>query len=90
MSNFKIYTIGFLIILNIAFSFGIVLIEHLTRSQYRQLQYFSNQKYELRNEWKKARIDQGIYASYSKIEENAKISLKMFLPKNRKLIYIDD
>jgi len=62
----------------------------LTRSQHRQLQYFSNQKYELRNEWKKARIDQGIYASYSKIEENAKISLKMFLPKNRKLIYIDD
>ena len=90
MSNFKIYTIGFLIITNIAFSFGIVLIEHLTRSQYRQLQYFSNQKYELRNEWKKARIDQSIYASFSKIEENAKISLKMSLPKNRKLIYIND
>jgi len=41
MSNIKIYTINFLIISNITLSFGIVWIEHLTRSQFRDLQIYS-------------------------------------------------
>ena len=45
MSNIKIYIIVFLIISNISLSFGIVWLEHLNRSQFRELQFLSNQKY---------------------------------------------
>ena len=90
MSNIKIYIIGLLIIGNLALSLGIVWIEHLNRAQYRKLQEFSNQKYELRNDWKKVRIEEGIYASHSRIENRAQNLLNMSLPKKRKLIRLND
>ena len=90
MSNFKIYIIGLLIIGNLALSLGIVWTEHLNRAQYRKLQEFSNQKYELRNDWKKVRIEEGIYASHSRIENKAQNLLNMSLPKERKLIKLND
>ena len=90
MSNIKIYIIGLLIIGNLALSLGIVWIEHLNRAQYRKLQEFSNQKYELRNDWKKVRIEEGMYASHSRIEHKAQNLLNMSLPKERKLIRLND
>jgi len=90
MSNIKIYIIGLLIIGNLALSLGIVWIEHLNRAQYRKLQEFSNQKYELRNDWKKVRIEEGIYASHSRIENKAQNLLNMSPPKERKLIKLND
>ena len=90
MSNFKIYTICFLILSNIAFSFGIVWIEHLNRSQYREVQVQSNKKIELKNEWRKARIDERLYASHSRIEKDAQNLLNMSLPKTKVLIKIND
>ena len=90
MSNFKIYIIGALIFGNLTLSLGIVWIEHLNRAQYRKLQEFSNQKYELRNDWKKLRIEEGIYASHSRIENKAQNLLNMSLPKKRNLIRLND
>ena len=90
MSNIKIYIIGLLIIGNLALSLGIVWVEHLNRAQYRKLQEFSNQKYELRNDWKKVRIEEGIYASHSRIENKAQNLLNMSPPKERKLIKLND
>ena len=90
MSNFKIYIIGALIFGNLTLSLGIVWIEHLNRAQYRKLQEFSNKKYELRNDWKKVRIEEGIYASHSRIENKAQNLLNMSLPKERKLITLND
>jgi len=90
MSNIKIYTINFLIISNITLSFGIVWIEHLTRSQFRDLQVYSKEKSDLKNEWRKARIDEGRYASLSRIEKKAQTSLNMSLPKKKVLININD
>jgi len=90
MSNLKIYIIGLLIFGNLALSLGIVWVEHLNRAQYRKLQEFSNQKYELRNDWKKVRIEEGMYASHSRIENKAQNLLNMSLPKERKLIRLND
>ena len=90
MSNFKIYIIGFLIIGNLAASLGIVWVEHKNRAQYRKLQELTNQKYELRNDWKKVRIDEAFYASHSRIENKAQNLLNMSLPKKRKLITLND
>ena len=90
MSNLKIYIIGLLIFGNLALSLGIVWVEHLNRAQYRKLQEFSNQKYKLRNDWKKVRIEEGIYASHSRIENKAQNLLNMSLPKERKLIKLND
>ena len=90
MSNLKIYIIGLLIFGNLALSLGIVWVEHLNRAQYRKLQEFSNQKYELRNDWKKVRIEEGMYASHSRIENKAQNLLNMSLPKERKLIKLND
>ena len=47
MSNLKIYMIGVLILGNISLSFGVVYLEHLTRTKYRELQSLSNEKYNL-------------------------------------------
>ena len=90
MSNLKIYIIGLLIFGNLALSLGIVWVEHLNRAQYRKLQEFSNQKYELRNDWKKVRIEEGMYASHSRIENKAQNLLNMSLPTERKLIRLND
>ena len=90
MSNLKIYIIGLLIFGNLALALGIVWVEHLNRAQYRKLQEFSNQKYELRNDWKKVRIEEGIYASHSRIENKAQNLLNMSPPKKRKLITLND
>jgi len=90
MSNLKIYIIGLLISGNLALSLGIVWVEHLNRAQYRKLQEFSNQKYELRNDWKKVRIEEGMYASHSRIENKAQNLLNMSLPTERKLIRLND
>ena len=90
MSNFKIYIIGLLIVGNLAVSLGIVWVEHINRAQYRKLQEFTNQKYKLRNDWKKVRIEEGIYASHSRIENKARNLLNMSLPKERKLITLND
>ena len=90
MSNFKIYIIGVLIFGNLALSLGIVWVEHLNRAQYRKHQEFSNQKYKLRNHWKKVRIEEGIYASHTRIENKAQNLLNMSPPKKRKLITLND
>jgi|TARA_B100000768_G_C11214435_1_gene347482 cell division protein FtsL len=92
MSNIKIYTISFLIIANIALSFGIVYVEHLTRSQFRDLQSESNKKFNLRNDWKTARITADTLLSPSRIEKDARNLLNMSLPKDKKweLININD
>ena len=90
MSNLKIYIIGLLIFGNLVLALCIVWVEHLNRAQYRKLQEFSNQKYELRNDWKKLRIEEGIYASHSRIENKAQNLLNMSLPKKRNLIRLND
>ena len=56
MSNFKIYIILFLIFANVIFSFGVVWLEHITRSQFRAIQSLSNQKNNLEIELKKINI----------------------------------
>ena len=90
MSNIKIYIIVFLIISNISLSFGIVWLEHLNRSQFRELQFLSNQKYILKTEWRKARVEKRKYDSLSMIEKAAQQELKMFIPKKRILIKINE
>ena len=90
MSNLKIYIISFLIVSNISLSFGIVWVEHLTRSQFRDLQLYSEEKSDLKNEWRKARIDEGRYASLSRIEKKARTLLNMSLPTKKVLININD
>ena len=90
MKNIKIYTICALIIMNIFLSFGIVYLEHLTRSQNRELQVAENKKNILKDEWKKTRMEEVKFSSHSRIEEKAKEVLNMSLPKNRVLIKIDD
>ena len=83
MSNIKIYTIIFLIIANIALSFGIVWIEHSTRSQFRLLQQYSSEKNDYRNQWKTARIKVNTLLSPSRIEKDAQILLNMSLPREK-------
>ncbi len=90
MSNIKIYTILFLILANVAFSFGIVWLEHITRSQFRAIQSLSNQQYDLEIELKKSRIEKSKYGSLGKIEKIAQNELKMYIPKKRVLINIYD
>ena len=90
MSNLKIYIISFLIVSNISLSFGIVWVEHLTRSQFRDLQLYSKEKSDLKNEWRKSRIDEGRYASLIRIEQKAQTLLNMSLPKKKVLININD
>ncbi|MAZ79561.1 MAG: hypothetical protein CMD72_02320 [Gammaproteobacteria bacterium] len=90
MSNLKIYIISFLIVSNISLSFGIVWVEHLTRSQFRDLQLYSEEKSDLKNEWRKSRIDEGRYASLIRIEQKAQTLLNMSLPKKKVLININD
>ena len=90
MSNFKIYIILFLIFANVIFSFGVVWLEHITRSQFRAIQSLSNQKYNLEIELKKSRVEKRKYDSLSKIEKSAQNELKMFIPKKRVLININD
>ena len=90
MSNFKIYIILFLIFANVIFSFGVVWLEHITRSQFRAIQSLSNQKYNLEIELKKSRVEKRKYDSLSKIEKSAQNQLKMFIPKKRILININD
>jgi hypothetical protein len=65
MSNLKIYMIGVLILGNISLSFGVVYLEHLTRTKYRELQSLSNEKY---NDFKqKFDFDVGIITGDNKI-----------------------
>tara|TARA_Y100000992_G_C20826229_1_gene287229 strand:+ start:78 stop:350 length:273 start_codon:yes stop_codon:yes gene_type:complete len=90
MSNFKIYIILFLIFANVTFSFGVVWLEHITRSQFRAIQSLSNQKNNLEIELKKSRVEKRKYDSLSKIEKSAQNELKMFIPKKRILININD
>ena len=90
MSNFKIYIILFLIFANAIFSFGVVWLEHITRSQFRAIQSLSNQKNNLEIELKKSRVEKREYDSLSKIEKSAQNELKMFIPKKRILININD
>ena len=90
MSNFKIYIILFLIFANVIFSFGVVWLEHTTRSQFRAIQSLSNQKNNLEIELKKSRVEKRKYDSLSKIEKSAQNELKMFIPKKRILININD
>tara|TARA_Y100000996_G_scaffold295138_1_gene233588 strand:+ start:726 stop:998 length:273 start_codon:yes stop_codon:yes gene_type:complete len=90
MSNFKIYIILFLIFANVIFSFGVVWLEHITRSQFRAIQSLSNQKNNLEIELKKSRVEKRKYDSLSKIEKSAQNELKMFIPKKRILININD
>ena len=90
MSNFKIYIILFLIFANVIFSFGVVWLEHITRSQFRAIQSLSNQKNNLEIELKKSRVEKRKYDSLSKIEKSAQNELKMFIPKKRVLININD
>jgi len=90
MSNLKIYIISFLIVSNISLSFGIVWVEHLTRSQFRDLQLYSEEKSDLKNEWRKSRSDEGRYASLIRIEQKAQTLLNMSLPKKKVLININD
>ena len=90
MSNFKIYIILFLIFANVIFSFGVVWLEHITRSQFREIQFLSNQKYDLEIELKKSRVEKRKYDSLSKIEKFAQSKLKMFTPKERVLININE
>tara|TARA_Y200000002_G_scaffold341693_1_gene313066 strand:- start:514 stop:786 length:273 start_codon:yes stop_codon:yes gene_type:complete len=90
MSNIKIYIILFLIFTNVTFSFGVVWLEHITRSQFRSIQFLSNQKYDLEIELKKSRVEKRKYDSLSKIEKAAQTQLKMFTPKERILININD
>ena len=90
MSNFKIYIILFLIFANVIFSFGVVWLEHITRSQFRAIQSLSNQKNNLEIELKKSRVEKRKYDSLSKIEKSAQNQLKMFIPKKRILININD
>ena len=90
MSNIKIYMIAFLIISNISFSFGIVWLEHLNRSQYRELQFLSNQKYILKTEWRKVRVEKRKYDSLSIVEKAAQEELKMFIPNQKMLITINE
>tara|TARA_S200000501_G_scaffold314376_1_gene306278 strand:+ start:1839 stop:2111 length:273 start_codon:yes stop_codon:yes gene_type:complete len=90
MSNFKIYIILFLIFANVIFSFGVVWLEHITRSQFRAIQSLSNQKNNLEIELKKSRVEKREYDSLSKIEKSAQNELKMFIPKKRILININD
>ena len=90
MSNIKIYMIIFLIVSNISLSFGIVWLEHLNRSQFRKLQFLSNQKYILKTKWRKVRLEKRKYDSLSMIERAAQEELKMFIPKQRILIEINE
>ena len=90
MSNIKIYIILFLIFANVAFSLGVVWLEHITRSQFRSIQFLSNQKYDLEIELKKSRVEKRKYDSLSKIEKAAQTKLKMFTPKERILVNIND
>ncbi len=90
MSNFKIYTIIFMIIINITLSFLVVWTEHLTRVQYRKLQLHSNLKNDLKTEWKKIRVNQDLYASFGKIERDAKNILNMSKPNNVEYISLND
>ena len=90
MSNIKIYLILFLIIANVAFSFGIVWLEHVTRSQFRKIQSLSNQRNDLEIELKTSRIEKSKYDSLSKIEKAAQNELNMFIPKKRVLLNIND
>ena len=80
----------FLIFANVIFSFGVVWLEHITRSQFRAIQSLSNQKYNLEIELKKSRVEKRKYDSLSKIEKSAQNQLKMFIPKKRILININD
>ncbi|MAR77410.1 MAG: hypothetical protein CMD43_00525 [Gammaproteobacteria bacterium] len=90
MSNIKIYIILFLIFANVILSFGVVWLEHITRSQFREIQFLSNQKYDLEIELKKSRVEKRKYDSLSKIEKFAQSKLKMFTPKERVLININE
>ena len=80
----------FLIFANVIFSFGVVWLEHITRSQFRAIQSLSNQKNNLEIELKKSRVEKRKYDSLSKIEKSAQNELKMFIPKKRILININD
>jgi len=90
MSNLKIYMIGVLILGNISLSFGVVYLEHLTRTKYRELQSLSNEKYNLNIEWKKSTLEKGKHDSLSKIEKIAQSRLKMIAPKKREFININE
>lgn len=90
MKNIKVYIICILFIMNIFFSFGIIYLEHLTRSQNRNLQFLENKKNIIKDEWKKIRMEELKYASHSTIEKKATGLLNMSSPKNRVLINIDD
>ncbi len=67
-----------------------VWLEHITRSQFREIQFLSNQKYDLEIELKKSRVEKRKYDSLSKIEKFAQSKLKMFTPKERVLININE
>ena len=90
MNNFKIILIIILIFSNISFSFGIVWVEHLTRTQYRNLQKYTDQKYKLLNERNKLRNEVRAYASHSKIEKDAINKSNMKIPKTRRFIRINE
>jgi len=90
MNNFKIILIIILIFSNISFSFGIVYVEHLTRTQYRNLQKYTDQKYKLLNERNKLRNEVRAYTSHSKIEKDAINKLNMKIPKTRRFIRINE
>ena len=82
--------IGVLILGNISLSFGVVYLQHLTRTKYRELQSLSNEKYNLNIEWKKARLEKGKHDSLSEIEKIAQSHLKMIAPKKREFININE
>ena len=90
MSNIKIYTILFLILANMGLAFGIIWVEHLTRSQFREMQFYSNKNMDLKNEWKKLSIEESKYASQSRIEKEAKKHLGMKIPVNKENLKIND
>ena len=71
-------------------AFGIIWVEHLTRSQFREMQFFSNKNIDLKNEWKKLSIEESKYASQSRIEKEAKRKLSMKIPLKKENLKIND
>ena len=90
MNNYKIILIIILIFSNISFSFGIVWFEHLTRTQYRDLQKNADQKYKLMNEQKKLILEASALTVHSKIEKDAINKLNMKVPESRRFISINE
>ena len=73
---------------NVASGMGVVFLKHKTRIMHSSLQELKKQQHDLKVEWGQLVLEQGTFASNTRVDEVAQNKLGMIFPKVKKRIVV--